>query len=157
MRDRYRTSLTKTCALFGMSRSLYRYQSVARDSSALLMRIKEITATRVHYGYRRVHVVLRREGWRDNCKRVYRLYRAEGLSLRHKRPRRNKSARLRQPKHIVTAINGKPSINDALPMVGRRSDAKCPRGHMHSDRDDRETGPSKQTGGWPQTGWPAGI
>ncbi|WP_208452839.1 hypothetical protein, partial [Burkholderia gladioli] len=28
----------------------------------------------------------------------------------------------------------KPSINDALPMVGRRSDAKCPRGHMHSDR-----------------------
>ncbi|KGD40666.1 HTH-like domain protein [Burkholderia pseudomallei] len=105
MRDRYRTSLTKTCALFGMSRSLYRYQSVARDSSALLMRIKEITATRVHYGYRRVHVVLRREGWRDNCKRVYRLYRAEGLSLRHKRPRRNKSARLRQPKHIVTAIN----------------------------------------------------
>ena len=105
LRDRYRTSLTKTCALFGMSRSLYRYQSVARDSSALLMRIKEITATRVHYGYRRVHVVLRREGWRDNCKRVYRLYRAEGLSLRHKRPRRNKSARLRQPKHIVTAIN----------------------------------------------------
>ncbi|MDN7638789.1 IS3 family transposase [Burkholderia cepacia] len=105
LRDRYRTSLTKTCALFGMSRSLYRYQSVARDSSALLMRIKEITATRVHYGYRRVHVVLRREGWQDNCKRVYRLYRAEGLSLRHKRPRRNKSARLRQPKHIVTAIN----------------------------------------------------
>lgn len=52
-----------------------------------------------------VHVVLRREGWRDSCKRVYRLYRAEGLSLRHKRPRRNKSARLRRPKHIVTAIN----------------------------------------------------
>jgi putative transposase len=79
LRDRYRTSLTKTCALFGMSRSLYRYQSVARDSSALLMRIKEITATRVHYGYRRVHVVLRREGWRDNCKRVYRLYRRKAF------------------------------------------------------------------------------
>lgn len=58
LRDRYRTSLTKTCAFFGMSRSLYRYQSVVRDSSALLMRIKEITATRVRYGYRRVHVVL---------------------------------------------------------------------------------------------------
>lgn len=62
LRDRYRTSLAKTCALFGMSRWLYRYQLVARDSSALLMRIKEITATHVHYGYRRVHVVLRREG-----------------------------------------------------------------------------------------------
>lgn len=35
-----------------------RYKSVARDSSALLMRIKEIASTRVHYGYRRVHVVL---------------------------------------------------------------------------------------------------
>jgi len=32
------------------------------------MRIKEITATRVHYGYRRVHVMLRREGWQDNHK-----------------------------------------------------------------------------------------
>lgn len=48
LRDRYRTSLTKTRSLFGMSRSLYRYQSFARDASALLMRIKEITATRMH-------------------------------------------------------------------------------------------------------------
>jgi putative transposase len=105
LRDRYRASLTQTCALFNMSRSLYAYQSVARDSSALVMRIKEIAATRVHYGYRRVHVMLRREGWQDNVKRVYRLYRGEGLSLRLKRPKRNKSARLRQPKHLVTAMN----------------------------------------------------
>ncbi|SFO45029.1 putative transposase, partial [Nitrosospira briensis] len=69
------------------------------------MRIKEIAATRVHYGYRRVHVLLQREGFEDNHKRVYRLYREEGLSLRPKRPKRNKSARLRQPKHEVTAIN----------------------------------------------------
>jgi putative transposase len=88
-----------------MSRSLYAYKSVARDASALIMRIKEIAATRVHYGYRRVHVMLRREGWQDNHKRVYRLYQEEGLSLRLKRPRRNKSARLRQPKHLVTAMN----------------------------------------------------
>lgn len=69
------------------------------------MRIKEIAANRVHYGYRRVHVLLKREGWKDNHKRVYRLYQGEGLSLRHKRPKRNKSARLRQPKHLVTAMN----------------------------------------------------
>ena len=48
---------------------------------------------------------VRREGWRDNCKRVCRLYRAGGLSLRHCRPRRNKSARLRQPKQWVGAVN----------------------------------------------------
>lgn len=105
LRDRYRASLTQTCALFKMSRSLYGYRSIARDSSPLVMRIKEIAATRVHYGYRRVHVLLKREGWQDNLKRVYRLYSQEGLSLRLKRPRRNKSARLRQPKHLVTAMN----------------------------------------------------
>jgi putative transposase len=71
----------------------------------LLMRIREIAATRVHYGCRRVHVMLQRKGFKDNHKRVYRLYREEGLSLRLKRPKRNKSARLPQPKHEVTAIN----------------------------------------------------
>ena len=75
-----------------MSTSVYRYQSVARDSQALSARIKDITATRVHYGYRRVHVMLRREGFKDNVKRVYRLYRQQGLSLRLKRPRRSKAA-----------------------------------------------------------------
>lgn len=69
------------------------------------MRIKDIANTRVHYGYRRVHVMLKREGWQDNVKRVYRLYQEQGLSLRMKRPKRNKSARLRQPKHLVTAMN----------------------------------------------------
>ena len=69
------------------------------------MRIREIANTRVHYGYRRVHVMLKREGWQDNVKRVYRLYQEQGLSLRMKRPKRNKSARLRQPKHVVTAMN----------------------------------------------------
>jgi putative transposase len=108
LRDRYRASLTGTCALFKMLRSLYAYKSVARDASALVMRIKEIATTRVHYGYRRVHVMLKREGWQDNHKRVYRLYQQKGLSLRlkrPKRPKRSKSARLRQPKHLVTAMN----------------------------------------------------
>ena len=103
--SRYRASVRQTCALLKLSRTVYVYQSRARDSSVLCMRIKEIAATRVHYGYRRVHVLLQREGFKDNHKRVYRLYREEGLSLRLKHPKRNKSARLRQPKHQVTAIN----------------------------------------------------
>lgn len=52
-----------------------------------------------------MHVLLRREGYLDNVKRVYRLYRQEGLSLRLKRPRRNKAAKLRQPKALAHAIN----------------------------------------------------
>jgi len=73
--ERFGASMRKACAVIKLSRVVYLYQSHARDSSALVMRMKEITQTRVHYGYRRVHVMLRREGFRDNHKRVYRLYR----------------------------------------------------------------------------------
>jgi putative transposase len=47
---------------------------------------------RVRYGYRRIHVLLRREGFKVSKHRVHRLYREEGLSLRRKRPRRHVSA-----------------------------------------------------------------
>jgi putative transposase len=86
------------------------------------MRIKEIAATRVHYGSPRVYILLRREGWKDNHKRVERIYRELGLSLRHKRPRRNKAAQRRQPKSVVTAINeiwSMDFVSDAL-FDGRR-------------------------------------
>ena len=58
-------------------------------------RIKEIAETRVRYGYRRIHVLLRREGWRVNAKRVCRLYREMGLQLRNKTPKRRVKAKLR--------------------------------------------------------------
>ncbi len=89
-----------------LRRSSFRYRSVAADDSALRLRIREITETRIHYGYRRVHVMLRREGWRDNHKRIYRLYSEQGLSLRLKRPRRNKSAqRLLRLLRLLTVID----------------------------------------------------
>lgn len=72
-----------------LSRSSLRYRSTARDQSALRMRLRDLAAARVRYGYRRLHVLLRREGWRVNHKRVYRLYRLEGLGLRLK-PRRKR-------------------------------------------------------------------
>jgi putative transposase len=119
---RFGASQRQACAVLRLSMSVYLYRSRARDAAPLMMRIKEITGVRVHYGYRRVHVLLRREGWKDNHKRVYRLYRAEGLSLRHKRPRRNKAARLRQPKRLVNAMNeiwSMDFVSDAL-FDGRR-------------------------------------
>lgn len=60
---------------------VYLYRSVARDSTTLVMRMMEITRARVHYGYRRVYVMLWREGFKDNHKRVYRLNRLDGGRL----------------------------------------------------------------------------
>lgn len=104
--DRFGASMRKACAVIQLSRVVYLYQSTARDSSALVLRMKEVTQTRVHYdGYQRGHVMLKREGFRDNHKRVYRLYREQGCSLRLKRPKRSKAAQLRQPKKLATHIN----------------------------------------------------
>ena len=58
--------------------------------------MREIAETRVRYGYRRIHVFLRREGWDVNAKRIYRLYKAMGLQLRHKPPKRRVNAKLRE-------------------------------------------------------------
>ena len=55
--------------------------AVLPDQTLLSMRVKEITEVRVQYGYRRVHVLRRREGWNINHKRVYRLYSLQGLAL----------------------------------------------------------------------------
>ena len=91
----YGASQRQACAVLRISRSVYGYRSVARDCRPLVSRIKEIAAVRVHYGYRRVHVLLRREGWKDNHKRVYRLYRArdtDGLSATRRRGCANPSS-----------------------------------------------------------------
>ena len=80
--ERFGASMQKACAVIKLSRVVYLYKSNARDNSALVMRMKEITQTRVYYGYRRVHVMLRREGFRDNHKRVYRLYSRVGRCVK---------------------------------------------------------------------------
>jgi putative transposase len=59
----------------------------------------------VRYGYRRIHVLLRREGWPVNVKRVCRLYREQGLQLRNKSPKRRVKAKLREGRSPTTAAN----------------------------------------------------
>lgn len=84
--------------------------------------MSEITETYIHYGCPRVFITLRREGWRDNHKRVHRIYCEEGLSMRERRPRRNKSAMQRQPVKGADYPNqvwGMSFVSDAL-FDGRR-------------------------------------
>jgi putative transposase len=92
MQTHYEVSERRACAVGMCSRSLYRYESRRDPMADLRNRIREIAHTRVRYGYRRVHVLLEREGWSANHKLVYRLYREEGLALRRKRPKRHVSA-----------------------------------------------------------------
>jgi putative transposase len=84
-RTGFRISERRACHLVGVARSSYRYRSQAADQTALRIRLRDLAVTRVRYGYRRLHILLRREGWRINHKRVYRLYREEGLGIRVKR------------------------------------------------------------------------
>jgi len=58
------------------------------------MRLRELAEVRQRFGYRRLHVLLRREGWKVNAKRVYRLYKLEGLGVRTKK-RKKRGSHLR--------------------------------------------------------------
>lgn len=86
-----------------MHKSSYYYKPKKDDQLALRLRIKEIAAIRVRYGYQRIYVLLRREGWQINHKRVHRLYKLEGLNLRQKKPKRRVSAAARVLSPAVTA------------------------------------------------------
>jgi putative transposase len=71
--------------------------------------IQEICAVRVRYGYRRVQVLLEREGWQVNHKRTYRLYKELGLQLRHKTPKRRVKAKLREDRRPAIRPNERAS------------------------------------------------
>ena len=75
-----------------LARSTFHYRPTHKDDQVLIGRIREIALTRVRYGYWRIYTLLRREGWVVNHKRIYRLYKLEGLNLRSKRPRRSRAA-----------------------------------------------------------------
>lgn len=120
--DEYRLSVQRASALCLLARSLFYYKAHGRDDRAVRQRIKEIAAARVRYGVVRIHVLLRREGFKDNFKRVRRIYREEGLNLRLRRPRRNKAAQHRTEPVLLTAPNqcwSMDFVSDAL-FDGRR-------------------------------------
>lgn len=104
-RTTWRVSIRRACLALPVDRSTYHYRSRRTGQAQLIERIKEIAATRVRYGYRRIQVLLRREGWRVNTKRVYRLYREMGLQLRNKTPKRRVKAKLREDRRSATHAN----------------------------------------------------
>ncbi len=101
----FKISERRACRVLVVNRKSVRYKSVKTDVPALRARINDIAATRVRYGYPRIHILLRREGWIVNRKRVYRIYAEEGLSMQLKPPRRRKSAVVRSVRPIADVLN----------------------------------------------------
>lgn len=105
MQQLFKVSARKACEVIKLTRSSFYYETRRDRQDFLRKRIKEITEVRIHYGYRRIHTLLKREGWNINHKRVFRLYREEGLQMRNKKPKRKKSAMIRQAQIPAKALN----------------------------------------------------
>ena len=105
VRGEWDVSIRRACGVLLVDTSTYHYKSRRPGQAGLEQRIKEICQTRVRYGYRRVHVLLRREGWRINQKKTRRVYRELGLQLRNKTPKRRVKAKLRDDRQHATRPN----------------------------------------------------
>jgi putative transposase len=108
--QRFGMSQSRACGLIRMHRSTCRYRSFRGDDRGLRERMLEHAARRPRFGYRRIHVLLRREGELVNHKRIYRLYRYLGLSVRRRR-RKRVAPYLRRPKPIPAAPNERWSMD----------------------------------------------
>ena len=84
----YEMSERHACRLMGLGRSTRRYRARKERDAALRVRLKALAARRMRFGYRRLTAMLLREGMPANHKRVYRLYREEGLVMRIRQRRR---------------------------------------------------------------------
>lgn len=105
MLEQYSISERRMCSVLKIYRNAYRYKSRKDEQALLRMRIREIAEGRVRFGYRRIHILLLREGWKVNHKRVYRLYQEEGLHLRKRVRKRLKCAARVPIAEIPSALN----------------------------------------------------
>ncbi|MEA1844063.1 IS3 family transposase, partial [Agrobacterium tumefaciens] len=101
----WKVSIRRACSVLKVDRSLYVYKSRRGEQAELKLKIKDICQTRVRYGYRRVHILIKREGWPVNPKRIYRLYKEMDLQLRNKVPKRRVKAKLRADRTEPTHPN----------------------------------------------------
>ncbi len=106
----------RACRLAGLSLSTWQYKARKTERAGLRARLKELAYERRRFGYRRLHALLRREGWRVNHKAVHRIYAEEGLQVR-KRKRKRVSRTERRPMLVPEAVNQRWSMDfqhDAL-------------------------------------------
>lgn len=96
LRDQFRASERHACRVLRLVRGTYRYKSYQKKWTELRARIREIAQSRVRYGYRKILVLLRREGRNVGKHLVYRLYKEEGLALKKLPQKRRKTVKHRE-------------------------------------------------------------
>ena len=110
-------SQRRACALIGMSPKIYRYEARRADDAALRVRLKELAAERRRFGYRRLKLLLEREGTRVNHKKLYRIYREERLLVR-KRGGRKRALGTRSLAGLPQGPNQRWSLDFASDALG---------------------------------------
>jgi len=120
---RYGVSERRACRALSQPRDTQRYQSIRDNRAELRIRLRDLARARVRYGYRRLHILLRREGWQVNHKLIYRLYLEEGLQMRTKTLRRHKSCQVRRERPKAARTNESWSMDFMADQLfdGRRS------------------------------------
>jgi putative transposase len=98
-------SIRRACRVFLVDTATYHYKS-RRPVQPSNSGSKRSAIRAFRYGYRRVHVLLRREGWSLGQNKTRRIYRELGLQLRNKTPKRRVKVKLREDRHIATQPNG---------------------------------------------------
>jgi putative transposase len=106
----YRPRQRRAAGLIPVHNGTLRYRSIRDRQDASRQRLRELAVVRVRFGYRRLTVLLKREGWRVNAKRIYRLHGDEGLTVRTK-PRKKLAGRAREPLPTPTRPNERWSMD----------------------------------------------
>jgi putative transposase len=106
----HEVSERRACLTLGVNRTSVRYRSRRPTDEALRERLRALAAVRRRFGYRRLFVLLRRAGETSSRNRVYRVYRAEGLSVRRRKGRR-RAVGVRAPIPVVARINARWSLD----------------------------------------------
>lgn len=110
LRAKHGLSERRACHIVGADRTMIRYRSQRAPDTVLRGRLRELANERRRFGYRRLFVLLRREGEPSGINRIYRLYREEGLTVRKRRARR-KALGTRAPILVEARANARWSLD----------------------------------------------
>lgn len=106
----HNVSQRRACNVLQVDRSSVRYKNIRPDDVDLREAMKNVAAERRRFGYRRIHVMLQRQGWQVNHKRIMRLYREEKLQVR-KRGGRKRALGTRKPMLLPSRVNERWSLD----------------------------------------------